>query len=173
LYNLLHEIKRRDEKAIIFANYVRPLEFAIQGWNYLYPEESNSLRFIHGSINSTIRERLYCEFRTEPSVPFLFSTLKLGNRGLNLIEGNHVIFIQPWYRWSHIEQGIYRCFRIGQKRIVFAHFLLSQNTSDERIFQKAKQLGIDNQNAMVSDSALASDDPDDDNDENVDISSFF
>jgi SNF2 family DNA or RNA helicase len=145
LVSIITSIRAANEKCIIFGNKVKPLQLAIKA---LPNEFQDKYRFIYGEVPPDRREPYYSQFRTDPNVFMLFSTLALGNRGLNLTEANHVIFIQPWYCWSPMEQGIYRTYRIGQTRPVHYYVLLSQGTSDERIFQKVKTLAASSKEAL-------------------------
>jgi non-specific serine/threonine protein kinase len=145
MVNILHDIHNKGDKVIIFANKVRVLELACkalpEAWKTQY-------RYVNAKITTEYREQFYSEFRTKDNVFMLFSTLTLGNRGLNLSEANHVIFLQPWYCWAPMEQAIYRAYRIGQTKPVHYYILLSQGTCDERIYQKVTQLATTSKEAL-------------------------
>ena len=53
--------------------------------------------------------------------------------GLNLTAASHVIHFDRWYNPSVENQATDRAFRIGQKRTVFVHKFICQNTFEEKI----------------------------------------
>ncbi len=148
LHSILQSIYDKGEKVIIFANKIKPLQLAIKSLPPSTSQYDQPYRFICKDVRPEQRELYYSQFRTDPKVFMLFSTLTIGNRGLNLTEANHVIFLQPWYCWAPMEQAIYRAYRIGQTKPVHCYVLLSKGTSDERIYNKVME------NASTSKEAL-------------------
>jgi SNF2 family DNA or RNA helicase len=68
-------------------------------------------------------------------------SLKAGGTGLNLTAANHVIHYDLWWNPAVENQATDRAFRIGQKKNVMVHRLISMGTFEEKIndLLKAKQ----------------------------------
>ena len=63
---------------------------------------------------------------------FLLS-IKAGGTGLNLTAAGHVIHLDRWWNPAVEDQATDRAYRIGQKRTVLVHKLVSSGTIEERI----------------------------------------
>jgi len=63
---------------------------------------------------------------------FLLS-LKAGGTGLNLTAASHVIHLDRWWNPAVEDQATDRAYRIGQRRSVMVHKLVSSGTIEERI----------------------------------------
>ncbi len=132
---IIKSIQDKGEKVLIFANKLKVLQLGIKSLPP-HPVTEPPYRLVCQHVVGDQRELYYSQFRTDPNVNMLFSTLSIGCRGLNLTEANHVIFMQPWYCWAPMEQAIFRTYRIGQTKPVHYYVLLAKGTSDERIFYK-------------------------------------
>jgi len=134
-------------KMIIFANYTSTLRLAIAGMKEKQGNFDAKHVFVHGGIGSSCkREELLTKFRLSSEVECLFMTTKLGNVGLNLAEANKVVFLENWFSYSVLSQGIARCHRIGQVRPVDVYYLLAKESIEERVLNIAmgkKQLSED------------------------------
>ena len=145
IYDEAHEAKV-PPKVIVFANYTSTIRLAIASIEQRNPDFHNHHFFVHGGTKTQVREESYTRFRLNPSVHFLFVTLKLGNMGLNLAEANKVIFLETWYSYAALSQGISRVHRIGQLRPVDIYFLLARDSIEERTHNTAmskKQMAED------------------------------
>jgi SNF2 family DNA or RNA helicase len=60
-------------------------------------------------------------------------SLRAGGLGLNLTAASRVIHYDLWYNPAVEAQATDRAFRIGQKRNVFVHRLITKNTFEEKI----------------------------------------
>ena len=60
-------------------------------------------------------------------------SLKAGGTGLNLTAASHVIHLDRWWNPAVEDQATDRAYRIGQKRSVLVHKLVSTGTIEERI----------------------------------------
>ncbi len=70
----------------------------------------------------------------EPDGPPIFLlSLKAGGTGLNLTAASHVIHFDRWWNPAVEDQATDRAFRIGQRRTVLVHKLVSTGTIEERI----------------------------------------
>ena len=90
--------------------------------------------FLHGGTPATRREEMVRSFQEEPDrVPFLLVSLRAGGTGLNLTRATHVLHYDRWWNPAVEDQATDRAYRIGQKRNVQVHKLISQGTLEERI----------------------------------------
>lgn len=125
-------------KMIIFANYTSTLRLAIAAMKEKQGDFDAKHVFVHGGIASSYkREELLTKFRISNQVECLFMTTKLGNVGLNLSEANRVVFLESWFSYSTLSQGIARCHRIGQVRPVDVYYLLAKDSIEERVLNIA------------------------------------
>ena len=88
------------------------------------------------------REKVVAEFNAPDGPPIiLLSTLAAGV-GINLVAANHVIHIDRWWNPAVENQATDRSYRIGQRKDVHVHKLVSVGTLEERIdeliFEKAE-----------------------------------
>jgi non-specific serine/threonine protein kinase len=60
-------------------------------------------------------------------------SVKAGGTGLNLTAANHVIHFDRWWNPAVEDQATDRAFRIGQKKNVLVHKLVSKGTVEEKI----------------------------------------
>lgn len=67
---------------------------------------------------------------------FLLST-RAGCLGLNLTAANHVIIYQQDFNPQVDQQAVARAYRILQKKPVFVYRLLSENSVDIKIYERA------------------------------------
>jgi superfamily II DNA or RNA helicase len=71
-------------------------------------------------------------------VPVFLISLKAGGSGLNLTTADTVIHYDPWWNPAAEAQASDRAHRIGQKKPVFVHKLICQDTIEERILEMQK-----------------------------------
>ena len=72
-------------------------------------------------------------FQNRDDVKVLLMPLKSGANGLNLIEANHVLLVEPILNPSNELQAIGRVHRLGQKRATTVHRFIVKNTMEERV----------------------------------------
>ena len=77
-------------------------------------------------------------FQGEEYVPFIVLSVKAGGTGLNLTKANHVIHFDRWWNPAVENQATDRAFRIGQKKNVIVHKLISKGTVEEKIDELIK-----------------------------------
>ena len=89
--------------------------------------------FLHGGTSRKARDEMVQQF-AHPHGPKLFVlSLKAGGVGLNLTRANHVFHIDRWWNPAVEGQATDRAYRIGQKKNVSVHLLISAGTVEERI----------------------------------------
>ncbi len=63
-----------------------------------------------------------------------------GAHGLNLVEANHVLLVEPLLNPAQELQAIGRVHRIGQKRHTTVHRFLIRNTIEERMHKMLRSV---------------------------------
>ena len=86
--------------------------------------------YLDGS--TTNRAAVIDQFRTGDA-PAFFVSLKAGGVGLNLVEADYVILLDPWWNPAVEAQAIDRAHRIGQTRPVIVYRLVSKGTIEEKV----------------------------------------
>jgi SNF2 family DNA or RNA helicase len=136
----LHEIAASGRKAIIFSQWVEPLELLARRL-----AEFGPLQF-HGRIPPKERQEVLDTFRTDPRKRILLMSYGTGSVGLNLQFANYVFLFDRWWNPAVEDQAIKRAHRIGQKEPVFVMRFVAQNTIEGRIcevLEKKRQLFSD------------------------------
>lgn len=87
-------------------------------------------QYLDGS--TTDRQAVIDEFRGG-SDPVFFVSLKAGGFGLNLVEADYVVLLDPWWNPAVEAQAIDRTHRIGQTKPVFVYRLVAANTIEQKV----------------------------------------
>ena len=94
---------------------------------------------LDGSTNIATRRDLVHSWQTDPSIfVFLLST-RAGGLGINLTAADTVIFYDSDWNPTVDQQAMDRAHRLGQTKQVTVYRLITKNTVEERIMQRAKQ----------------------------------
>ena len=72
----------------------------------------------HGDMTFTARDRVLEDFRNNPDIKVMLSSLKAGGVGLNLTMASKVILLDLWWNESVENQAFCRSYRIGQAKPV-------------------------------------------------------
>lgn len=92
-----------------------------------------------GSMSATQRNDAANAFRNRADVRVILVSLRAGNAGLNLTAASRVIILDPFWN-PYIEmQAVDRAYRIGQKREVTVHRILTTETVEDRIIELQEQ----------------------------------
>jgi SNF2 family DNA or RNA helicase len=111
----------------------------------------------HGEMNIITRNKTIKKFREDPSMRILLINLRAGGCGLNLIEANHVILMEPYWNESEQQQALNRVYRLGQKKEVSVYRLQIKNSIETwlKSLQKVKndlsKLLVDRADISVTD----------------------
>jgi SNF2 family DNA or RNA helicase len=127
---IIERVLLANEKIIIFTQYrkmadildksisrqlgIRPLVFS-------------------GSVSRKNREKFVQKFQSDPFTKVMVITLHSGGVGLNLTAATHVMHYDLWWNPAVENQATDRAFRIGQKKNVQVHRLISAGTFEEKI----------------------------------------
>jgi SNF2 family DNA or RNA helicase len=146
----IKELMELDEKIVVFVHHHSVHDILM---NALYDYEP--LQIIGGQTDNQRQENID-KFQEDPKRKLIVCGIRAGSMGINLTKGNYVIFGElDWSPPVH-KQAEDRLHRIGQKKPVFAHYLIGEGTMDETIANTLtdKTLEID---AVIGDKAEVTD----------------
>lgn len=127
---LCGELAERQEKALVFTQFREIIEPLSAHLASVFGRPGLAL---HGGTAVKQRQRLVEQFQEEDGPPFFILSLKAGGTGLNLTAASHVIHFDRWWNPAVENQATDRAFRIGQKRNVLVHKLVTSGTIEEQI----------------------------------------
>jgi SNF2 family DNA or RNA helicase len=123
----LEEVAQSRRKAIVFSQWVEPLERLAQALAPFGP------LLYHGKVPHRERQPILDRFRSDPSKHVILMSYGTGSVGLNLQFANYVFLFDRWWNPAVEDQAINRAHRLGQKESVFVTRFISQNTIEGRI----------------------------------------
>jgi SNF2 family DNA or RNA helicase len=123
----VQEVAENDRKAIVFSQFVEPLELLAQALSPYGP------LLYHGKVPHRERQPILDRFRKDPSTHVLLMSYGTGSVGLNLQFTNYVFLFDRWWNPAIEDQAINRAHRIGQKETVFVKRFVTLNTIEGRI----------------------------------------
>lgn len=127
---LLDEILASGYKVLCFTQYTQWGELVRAHLTRRYGIEP---LWLHGGVNRRKRDQLVTRFAEPDGPPIFLLSLKAGGTGLNLTSATHVIHLDRWWNPAVEDQATDRAYRIGQRRTVHVHKLVSAGTIEERI----------------------------------------
>ena len=93
---------------------------------------------LDGSTTIEARRELVTQWQTNPEFFIFMLSTRAGGLGLNLTSADTVIFYDSDWNPTVDAQAMDRAHRIGQTKVVTVYRLLTKNTIEERIRQKAQ-----------------------------------
>jgi SNF2 family DNA or RNA helicase len=136
----LAEVADSGRKAIVFSQWVEPLQFLAEALKSLGP------LLYHGKVPQRERQPTLDRFKGDPRKHVLLMSYGTGSVGLNLQFTNYVFLFDRWWNPAVEDQAINRAHRIGQREPVFVTRFVTQGTIEGRIAQvleKKRQLFSD------------------------------
>jgi len=130
LAELAEEIAARQEKALVFTQFEQLTEPLA---TFLAKVFGRPGLVLTGKTPVAKRRALVEDFQREDGPPFFVLSLKAGGTGLTLTAASHVVHFDRWWNPAVENQATDRAFRIGQKRNVLVHKLITKGTLEERI----------------------------------------
>uniref|UniRef100_A0A3B3SHY7 Helicase, lymphoid specific n=1 Tax=Paramormyrops kingsleyae TaxID=1676925 RepID=A0A3B3SHY7_9TELE len=133
LDRMLPELKKRGHKVLIFSQMTSILDILtdycyLRG--YLYSR-------LDGSMPYTERDENIKKFSSDPHVFLFLLSTRAGGLGINLTAADTVIiFDSDWNPQADL-QAQDRCHRIGQTKPIVVYRLVTANTIDWKIIEKA------------------------------------
>ncbi|CAD5206696.1 unnamed protein product [Bursaphelenchus okinawaensis] len=138
---LLPKLRQDGHKVLIFSQMVKVLdlleEFLVQ-MNY-------SFERIDGNVRGDLRQAAIDRFSRKDSDRFVFLLCtRAGGLGINLTAADTVIIFDSDWNPQNDLQAQARCHRIGQTKMVKVYRLITSNTYEREMFDKASlKLGLD------------------------------
>lgn len=137
LSEMLDEALAAGDKALVFTQF---REMGDRLRRYLEQSLASEVLFLHGGTSKVARDAMVRRFQEEPHGPRVFVlSLKAGGTGLNLTAANHVFHYDRWWNPAVEDQATDRAYRIGQRRAVQVHKLISAGTVEEKIDRLLEQ----------------------------------
>lgn len=118
-------------KVIVFSTFVKTLEHLKK----MLDEDNIRTDMIIGETKALDRIKISDEFNYDEKHKVILVSLKAGGTGLNLIGGDIVVLLDPWWNVAAENQASDRAHRIGQKRKVTVMKLICKNSIEERVLQ--------------------------------------
>ncbi len=131
LVALAEEAQASGRKVVVFSNYLRVLDAAVQA----LASRGKVFGPVTGSVAPKARQKIIDEFSGASAGAVLVSQVQAGGVGLNIQAASVVIIIEPQVKPTTEWQAIARAHRMGQLRSVQVHRLLSEQSVDERMVE--------------------------------------
>ncbi|XP_017277128.1 lymphoid-specific helicase isoform X2 [Kryptolebias marmoratus] len=133
LDRLLPALKERGHKILIFSQMTSILDILM---DFCYLRNFQYSR-LDGSMSYTDRDENMKRFATDPDVFIFLLSTRAGGLGINLTAADTVIiFDSDWNPQADL-QAQDRCHRIGQTKPVVVYRLVTANTIDQKILERA------------------------------------
>jgi superfamily II DNA or RNA helicase len=126
LEELLVEAAAEGHRVLVLSQFTRFLRAARQRCT----DAGLASGYLDGS--TTNRQAEIDHFR-DGDDPAFFVSLKAGGVGLNLVEADYVVLLDPWWNPAVEDQAIDRAHRIGQTRPVIVYRLVAADTVEEKV----------------------------------------
>ena len=134
LERILKEIQQKQEKVIIFAEFIHTQEILAK-----IIEKSFAIRpqIFNGSVKLFARENMLNRFKHSEGFNVLIMSPIAAGVGLTITEANHVIHFSRHWNPAKEDQATDRAYRIGQKKTVYVYLLIGKinglNSFDEKL----------------------------------------
>jgi SNF2 family DNA or RNA helicase/uncharacterized Zn finger protein len=136
LLELLQTIYENDEKVLLFTQYTEMGNLLVKMLDEHFKSEP---LFLHGGISRKKRDEMVDRFQNERHINSMILSLKAGGTGLNLTAATSVIHVDLWWNPAVEQQATDRAYRIGQKKNVMVHRMITKNTFEEKINEMIKE----------------------------------
>ncbi|XP_034334038.2 lymphocyte-specific helicase isoform X2 [Magallana gigas] len=130
---MLAELKLRKHKVLIFSQMTKMLDI-LQDFCWLRKYKFCRL---DGSTSIQERQEQMADFNSNPEVFIFLLSTRAGGLGINLVGADTVIIYDSDWNPQCDLQAQDRCHRIGQSKPVVIYRLVTTNTIDQRIVERA------------------------------------
>ena len=127
IIDILRTVASNSEKAVVFSHLLDPLDLLSK----LLDRDGIGYVQLRGEQSIQERERVTAQFAQDATISMLLASTKVGGEGLNLVEANHVVFVNRWWNPSANNQAKDRVSRMGQTRTVIVHSFTCRDTVEE------------------------------------------
>lgn len=130
LMELVDDVIERNEKVIIFSNWIDPLRTI-----YKFLSKKYKTCCYTGSMNEVDREKHKRVFQNNPEYKVMLGTIGAMGVSITLTAATNVIFYDDCWTPADKTQAEDRAYRIGSTEPLKVYTLLSKDTVDERVYQ--------------------------------------
>ncbi|KAF9127775.1 hypothetical protein BGW39_005635 [Mortierella sp. 14UC] len=134
LNRLLDALFARGHKVLVFSQFTTMLDI-IEDWAVTY-KKWQCCR-IDGNVKQEDRRRQIAEYNTNPALKLFLLSTRSGGLGINLTSADTVIIFDSDWNPQMDLQAQDRVHRIGQTKPVMIYRLVTANTIENRIIEKA------------------------------------
>lgn len=132
LFELLDAIIDAGEKVLIFSQF-REMGGLLE--RFIAERYGSHPLFYHGGCTVQQRKEMVERFQENRADKIFILSLKAAGTGLNLTAASHVVHFDLWWNPAVENQATDRAYRIGQKKNVMVHRMITKNTFEEKIDQ--------------------------------------
>lgn len=138
---LLPKLRSEGHKVLIFSQMVRMLDLL----EYLCKSRGYPMERLDGGVQGNVRQAAIDRFSNPESNSFVFLlSTRAGGVGINLTAADTVIIFDSDWNPQNDAQAQARVHRIGQKKAVKIFRLVTKNTYEETMLQRAAmKLGLE------------------------------
>lgn len=120
-------VATRGDKALIVSFFKAGLDL-LEG---IFTELGIDVARFDGDVIDKVRNQELARFKADPNCKILLATVQSGGVGLNIVECNHVAFLDRWYSPFVHQQCEDRAHRIGQTKDVYVVYFDNASTVDQ------------------------------------------
>ncbi len=121
--------KTGQHKILVFSQFVKMLKLVEEA----FIKEGIAYEYLDGKTSLKHREERVNRFQQDADCRVFLISLKAGGTGLNLTSADYVYILDPWWNPAVENQAIDRCYRMGQKKSVFAYRMICKDSVEEKI----------------------------------------
>ena len=133
LKDLLKDIKKKNEKALVFCEYNHYQE-AVQ--DFINDHFNLSLAPINSKLSEEDKKDNLKKFQAENGFSALVLSPRCAGMGLNLQEANHVLHLTRWWNPAVEDQATCRAYRTGQKKNVYVYYFVAEHTFEKNLHDR-------------------------------------
>ncbi len=140
LFEILENILENNEKVLIFSQF---REMCVMLERFIAERFGENPLLYHGGHSMKKRKAMIDSFQNNRADRVFILSIKAAGTGLNLTAANHVIHFDLWWNPAVEAQATDRAYRIGQKKNVMVHRMITKGTFEEKInemIQRKKSL---------------------------------
>lgn len=156
LLHILAHATALGEKTVVFSQSLKTLDFlsemiASKDWHDSCPHlkeafpdrpmggwvQGKDFLRIDGGTSGIERGELLKDFSDDKCLKLFLISSVAGGIGINLVSASRVVLFDSHFNPTIDQQAVFRCYRYGQKRNVFAYRLLTQGTMEEKVYSRA------------------------------------
>ncbi|KAG1149311.1 hypothetical protein G6F37_006790 [Rhizopus arrhizus] len=135
LDKLLEKLKSEDHRCLVYFQMTKMIDLFEE---YIAYKQYKYLR-LDGSSKISDRRDMVQDWQTRPEIFIFLLSTRAGGLGINLTAADTVIFYDSDWNPTVDQQAMDRAHRLGQTKQVTVYRLITRNTIEERILQRAKQ----------------------------------